>query len=337
MVNCRQNGQSATGYIPQYLAIFLSLIIFVPPTLCQYYYHNGYWYPAYQYYQVGDQQQTFVQPQRPQSEIPSQQQPQTVIFNQQPPPPPPAINEERNQEVLPQMTTTILPPKRVPAVDTRLEFDLPPPPPSRFLPEDEEQKIKIAQLIAQQKQHRPRGRPATAKPLPPPKPERRRPSEITLATTTLQPSTEQIRQQPELISESQTPVVSHLSPKRNNPNSVFLACCLNKNVDKKCESRCNFDVLSKKVLTQMFLGTDPCPQNHGLDLFSCAAQDGDHTECCLSKKVEKTAAGNKCLAFCKMTPGSNFQADASYLPCWAVLNHVKTCFKQAIINNDASK
>ena len=72
------------------------------------------------------------------------------------------------------MTTTILQPKRVPAVDTRLEFDLPPPPPSRFLPDDEEQKIKIAQLIAQQKehnrpqqkQHRPRVRPSTAKPLP---------------------------------------------------------------------------------------------------------------------------------------------------------------------------
>uniref|UniRef100_A0AC34QWP6 Uncharacterized protein n=2 Tax=Panagrolaimus sp. JU765 TaxID=591449 RepID=A0AC34QWP6_9BILA len=126
--------------------------------------------------------------------------------------------------------------------------------------------------------------------------------------------------------------VSHLSPGKSDPNSVFLSCCKGKNVAKSCESRCNFDILTKKILTGMFLGTDKCPQSHGLDLFSCAAQDSDHTPCCRRMNVQKTGAGDKCLAFCKMTPDSMFQADASYLPCWAVLNKIKTCFRDAIIN-----
>lgn len=47
----------------------------------------------------------------------------------------------------------------------------------------------------------------------------------------------------------------------------------------------------------MFLGSDPCPQKYGLDLFSCAAHDSDHTECCKSKQVQRTAAGDKVIIF----------------------------------------
>lgn len=43
----------------------------------------------------------------------------------------------------------------------------------------------------------------------------------------------------------------------------------------------------------MFLGSDPCPQKYGLDLFSCAAQDSDHTACCKTKRVQRTSAGDK--------------------------------------------
>lgn len=43
----------------------------------------------------------------------------------------------------------------------------------------------------------------------------------------------------------------------------------------------------------MFLGTDPCPQRFGIDLFACAAQESDHTPCCLKKDVHKTSAGDK--------------------------------------------
>ncbi|KAH7697750.1 DB module family protein, partial [Aphelenchoides avenae] len=136
---------------------------------------------------------------------------------------------------------------------------------------------------------------------------------------------------PPVVVEPVERPVSHLSPTKSHPNKVFLDCCLAKNVDKACESRCNFDVISKKVLTGMFLGSDPCPQSYGLDLFTCAAQDADHRECCKRKNVQRTSAGEKCLAFCNMAPGSHFQADATYLPCWAVLNDVKTCFKEAIL------
>ncbi|CAJ0955970.1 unnamed protein product, partial [Mesorhabditis belari] len=106
-------------------------------------------------------------------------------------------------------------------------------------------------------------------------------------------------------------------------NGHFLQCCQKRKVDKKCESRCNFDTMNKKMLMAMFLGTDPCPQSYGRDLLSCAAQDLDHTQCCIERGVHETSAGKKCLGFCNMSPDNTFQADASMIPCWAVLNDIK--------------
>ncbi|KAK6056367.1 DB module [Cooperia oncophora] len=113
-------------------------------------------------------------------------------------------------------------------------------------------------------------------------------------------------------------------------NEIFLGCCKSINVAKPCERICNFDVLNKKTLTGMFLGTDPCPQAHGLDLMQCAAQSRDHTECCIERGVHTTSAGKKCLGFCNMKPGNSFQADVSMLPCWSVLNDIKSCFRDHI-------
>ncbi|VDM79623.1 unnamed protein product [Strongylus vulgaris] len=90
-------------------------------------------------------------------------------------------------------------------------------------------------------------------------------------------------------------------------NAVFLGCCRAIKVAKSCERICNFDILNKKTLTGMFLGTDPCPQSYGLDLLQCAAQNDDHTTCCRERGVHKTSAGDKCLGFCNMRPGVNFQ------------------------------
>ncbi|KAK6736959.1 hypothetical protein RB195_019572 [Necator americanus] len=118
-----------------------------------------------------------------------------------------------------------------------------------------------------------------------------------------------------------------------NPNAAFLGCCKAVKVAKSCERICNFDILNKKTLTGMFLGTDPCPQSYGLELLQCAAQSDDHTECCRSKGVHTTTAGDKCLGFCNMKPGVTFQADVSMLPCWGVLNDIKTCFKDSIQNS----
>ncbi|CAJ0586691.1 unnamed protein product, partial [Mesorhabditis spiculigera] len=144
----------------------------------------------------------------------------------------------------------------------------------------------------------------------------------------------------------QQPARSHLVPAPRvelseeigeDANAIFLTCCKKRNVAKKCESRCDFDVMNKKMLTAMFLGTDPCPQAYGRDLLTCAAQDLDHSQCCIEKGVHETSAGNKCLGFCNMTPGTTFQADVSMLPCWAVLNDIKSCFRSHIEDNMLSR
>ncbi|KAI6194390.1 protein of unknown function DB domain-containing protein [Aphelenchoides besseyi] len=185
-----------------------------------------------------------------------------------------------------------------------------------------------------------------------PKPNVQTPSQIThliansspatlVVTTRSVPTTIETIHVTEAIIETTTtlgsPTTSHLSPshgKKVDPNKVFLQCCQDKKVAKTCESKCSFSGINKKSLTAMFLGTDPCPQKFGLDLFACAAQENDHTPCCKSKNVQRTSAGNKCLAFCNLRPETRFQADASYLPCWGVLHDVKDCFKEAIIRGN---
>uniref|UniRef100_A0A1I8BNU9 DB domain-containing protein n=1 Tax=Meloidogyne hapla TaxID=6305 RepID=A0A1I8BNU9_MELHA len=204
-------------------------------------------------------------------------------------------------------------------IQTNIEFDLPPPPPSRFLPESE--KIRISELIRQNKLLKNIAIQEEGKELI---------TSITsfptlVSTKKLLLSTSTIpTKMPKKLS---TQSFSH----RKDPNRVFLDCCKRKRVAKSCESRCNFDVLNKKILTSMFLGSDKCPTEFGLDLFTCAAQDSDHSSCCKSKNVHSTAAGDKCLAFCNLSPDApKIQLDASYLPCWAVLQEVKSCFREGI-------
>ncbi|KAL3994394.1 DB module family protein [Acanthocheilonema viteae] len=146
-------------------------------------------------------------------------------------------------------------------------------------------------------------------------------------TTTLQPAHIALKQQHQsLVATKDIDEKILLST-----NDAFLECCKQKNVDVKCESRCNFDILDQRMLTAMFVGSDPCPRSNGQRLLSCAAQDSDHTNCCRANGVQQTAAGDKCLGFCQMTPESNFQADISMLPCWGVLNEIKECFRLNLI------
>lgn len=59
-----------------------------------------------------------------------------------------------SMEAAPPQQAPVLPPKPPQKSHAdQLEFDLPPPPPSQFLPENELDKIKIAELIAQQHHH----------------------------------------------------------------------------------------------------------------------------------------------------------------------------------------
>ncbi|CAI5441342.1 unnamed protein product [Caenorhabditis angaria] len=162
-----------------------------------------------------------------------------------------------------------------------------------------------------------------------PRPVTRRP---TVPVNRVRPQPSQTVRRPEVVATTAPPARSHLVPtggeKPKTASGKFLQCCQNRKVVKACERICSFDVLSKKTLTGMFLGTDPCPQAHGLDLMQCAADSDDHTQCCIEKEVDRTSAGKKCLGFCNMKPGVTFQADVSMLPCWGVLNDIKQCFKE---------
>lgn len=48
---------------------------------------------------------------------------------------------------------------------------------------------------------------------------------------------------------------------------------------------CNPYITVPLQLTGMFLGTDPCPQKNGRGMLECAAQKGDHTQCCMERRV----------------------------------------------------
>uniref|UniRef100_A0A914I4B1 Domain of unknown function DB domain-containing protein n=1 Tax=Globodera rostochiensis TaxID=31243 RepID=A0A914I4B1_GLORO len=212
------------------------------------------------------------------------------------------------------------------------EFDLPPPPPpSRFLPDVE--KARIAEHLRHKGLSTPRDGVASDA-IPSEEPSK---FGTLLSTTVPTISTE--------TAATTTPAPARLlttttatTPSQKTPNESFLHCCRAKRVPKICESRCNFEVLNKKTLTALFLNTDKCPSEYGLELFTCAAQDSDHSECCKAKRVQRTAAGNKCLAFCNLSPEApRVQADASYLPCWAVLNEIKNCFRDKLTAHDSKK
>nr|CAD2128362.1 unnamed protein product [Meloidogyne enterolobii] len=244
-------------------------------------------------------------------------QPQQLIKTTRKTTIPTLVTKQRNKQQRPMKVGET---NKKELIQTNVEFDLPPPPPSRFLPESE--KVRISELIRQNKLLKNIAIQEEGKELITP---------ITsfptlvytkkiLPTSTLPPPTK-------LPKKLTTQSFSH----KKDANKVFLDCCKRKRVAKSCESRCNFDVLSKKILTSMFLGSDKCPTEFGLDLFTCAAQDSDHSSCCKSKNVHSTAAGDKCLAFCNLAPDApKIQLDASYLPCWAVLNEVKSCFREGI-------
>ncbi|KAL3087182.1 hypothetical protein niasHS_005421 [Heterodera schachtii] len=230
------------------------------------------------------------------------------------------------------------------------EFDLPPPPPpSRFLPDVE--KLRIDELLRQKATAHQRHdvdsenfqfdeftkfstisstiSSSISETTPPPLT-----VTVTTTETTVRPTITTTVTSTLARLTAATAANAAAKPTPKSPNESFLSCCRAKRVPKSCESRCNFDVLSKKILTALFLNTDKCPSENGLELFTCAAQDSDHTDCCKGKKVQRTSAGNKCLAFCNLSPDApRVQADASYLPCWAVLNEIKNCFRDKLTAN----
>lgn len=52
------------------------------------------------------------------------------------------------------------------------------------------------------------------------------------------------------------------------------------------------------------------------------------------KKVHRTLAGNRCLQFCNVSPGSSVSIDLGLAPCLGEINKIKTCFIEAVRANN---
>uniref|UniRef100_A0A914R2I5 diacylglycerol O-acyltransferase n=1 Tax=Panagrolaimus davidi TaxID=227884 RepID=A0A914R2I5_9BILA len=66
----------------------------------------------------------------------------------------------------------------------------------------------------------------------------------------------------------------------------------------------------------MYFKQDECPMAAMAEIQFCAAQGGDHRECCMRNGITTTIAGQKCLTFCDQRPGRVTPLDMSYIPCF---------------------
>ncbi|MFH4976846.1 hypothetical protein AB6A40_003555, partial [Gnathostoma spinigerum] len=133
----------------------------------------------------------------------------------------------------------------------------------------------------------------------------------------------------ESILASASPSVAELrmNPTRPvNPNEAFYNCCIDRHLPDACLTKCNFNAYTKEALTRMYFKQDGCPLDAMREMQFCAAQGGDHRQCCARNGVTTTLAGNKCLTFCDQRPGKIQQLDVSYFPCFDRFESMKSCF-----------
>ncbi|MFH4974099.1 hypothetical protein AB6A40_000808 [Gnathostoma spinigerum] len=119
---------------------------------------------------------------------------------------------------------------------------------------------------------------------------------------------------------------------QRNPNELFMECCRRRQLPDACLSKCTFNTYTKQALLDMWSGRDACPIRASAELQFCAAQGGNHVECCRRNGVATTLAGEKCLVFCDQRPGNVTQLDVSYLSCYDRFESMKTCFWHGIIS-----
>ncbi|KAE9550223.1 hypothetical protein FO519_006568 [Halicephalobus sp. NKZ332] len=93
-----------------------------------------------------------------------------------------------------------------------------------------------------------------------------------------------------------------------------------------CLQKCNYNTYTKDALTRMYFKQDECPLAAMAEIQFCAAQGGDHRECCVRNGITTTIAGEKCLTFCDQRPGKIIQLDPSYIPCFDRFENIKSCF-----------
>ncbi|MCP9262795.1 DB module [Dirofilaria immitis] len=111
-----------------------------------------------------------------------------------------------------------------------------------------------------------------------------------------------------------------------NPNQVFLECCIDRQLPDACLNKCNFNRYNQQTLMLMYLHQDPCPINAIQEMQFCAAQGRDHRPCCMRNGITTTLAGDKCLIFCDQRPGQVTQLDITFLPCFNRFEEMKACF-----------
>ncbi|CEF67226.1 Domain of unknown function DB domain-containing protein [Strongyloides ratti] len=115
-----------------------------------------------------------------------------------------------------------------------------------------------------------------------------------------------------------------------NPNFLFKECCKARRLPDECLEKCDFNNFTKTTLNNMFIGYDICPLQATAEMQYCAAQGRDHRKCCKIRGVDKTIAGDKCLAFCDQRPGKILNLDYSYIPCFDVFELMKSCFYEEV-------
>ncbi|PAV62231.1 hypothetical protein WR25_00809 [Diploscapter pachys] len=118
--------------------------------------------------------------------------------------------------------------------------------------------------------------------------------------------------------------------KLTNPNFLFHRCCEERKLPSACIQKCHFNVYDRETLESMFIGNDACSIEYLPEMQFCAAQGMDHSQCCKSKGVAKTTAGEKCLVFCDQRPDIYTPIDYSYAPCFDSFDTIKRCFYEEI-------
>jgi hypothetical protein len=113
---------------------------------------------------------------------------------------------------------------------------------------------------------------------------------------------------------------------RLNPNKAFFECCMDRQLPDACLQKCNYGTYSRDALSKMYFKQDECPMAAMAEIQFCAAQGGDHRECCMRNGITTTLAGQKCLTFCDQRPGRVTPLDMSYIPCFDRFESMKSCF-----------
>uniref|UniRef100_A0A913I161 DB domain-containing protein n=1 Tax=Strongyloides stercoralis TaxID=6248 RepID=A0A913I161_STRER len=100
-------------------------------------------------------------------------------------------------------------------------------------------------------------------------------------------------------------------------------CCIKKRISHDCQQLCSFKEISDKTLVQAVL-TNKCPNGELKEVFECANNGDDHTQCCYNQNVHLINNG-QCMAFCSKT-STQITDILQYFICLQVFEKIKSCY-----------